>query len=83
MTQRKTPTLSLFAGASVVVAGDDHTLATKTVDGSLWGWGINNLGQLGVGTTTNTSTPVQIPTGTPVTFVTGGEDFTLVILTPP
>ena len=28
--------------------------------GSLWGWGGNNVGQIGDGTTTNKSSPVQI-----------------------
>ena len=36
-----------------------HTMAIRT-DGSLWGWGYNNFGQVGDGTTTNHSTPVKI-----------------------
>jgi len=35
------------------------TMALKT-DGSLWAWGLNGYGQLGDGTTTDSSTPVQI-----------------------
>jgi alpha-tubulin suppressor-like RCC1 family protein len=35
------------------------TIATKT-DGTLWAWGRNNYGQLGLGNTTNYSSPVQI-----------------------
>jgi alpha-tubulin suppressor-like RCC1 family protein len=30
-----------------VAAGDYHTTATKT-DGTLWAWGRNNAGQLGI-----------------------------------
>ena len=39
--------------------GYTHNLAIKT-DGTLWAWGGNGSGQLGDGTTTNRSSPVQI-----------------------
>ena len=35
---------------NVITAGYDHTVATRT-DGTLWGWGYNEFGQLGDGTT--------------------------------
>ena len=41
-----------------VDAGKYHTVALKA-DGTLWAWGSNNYGELGDGTTTNSSTPVQ------------------------
>lgn len=45
-----------------VAAGLDHTLAIKP-DGTLWGWGGNFVGQLGVGTVSESvQTPVQIGT---------------------
>ena len=44
-------------------AGHAHTLALKA-DGSLWAWGRNNHGQLGDGTTTVQSAPVQVGTDT-------------------
>ena len=37
----------------------DHTVALKT-DGTVWAWGYNGWGQLGDGTTTNKTTPVQV-----------------------
>ena len=40
-------------------AGHSYSLAI-TASGSLYSWGTNNSGQLGLGNTTNTSTPVQI-----------------------
>jgi alpha-tubulin suppressor-like RCC1 family protein len=44
-----------------VRAGLAFTLAYKT-NGTLWSWGLNNIGQLGSGTTTSRSSPVQIGT---------------------
>jgi len=42
-----------------VTAGYNHSLALKS-DGTLWGWGGNNRGQLGIGTTNESHLPVQI-----------------------
>ena len=44
-----------------VAAGDNYTVAVRS-DGTLWAWGENRRGQLGDGTTTNRSSPVQIGT---------------------
>jgi hypothetical protein len=45
-----------------IEAGISHSLAIKP-DGSLWGWGRNDFGQLGDGTTKNRLTPVRIMGG--------------------
>ena len=45
-----------FAGGNYLVGS---CLATKT-DGTLWAWGVNANGQLGLGNTTNYSSPVQV-----------------------
>ena len=42
-----------------VACSNNATISTKT-DGTLWSWGNNNVGQLGLGDTTNRSSPVQI-----------------------
>jgi hypothetical protein len=39
-----------------IVSHGPHTLALAS-DGSLWAWGINGSGQLGIGTLTNANTP--------------------------
>jgi len=44
-----------------VAAGHDHTVALRT-DGTLWAWGVNSSGQLGIGTfTTNGSVGISTP----------------------
>lgn len=42
-----------------VSVGSDHTCARKT-DGTLWCWGKNTDGQLGIGNTTASTVPVQV-----------------------
>lgn len=47
---------------SYVTNGRFHTIAARS-DGTLWAWGQNTSGQLGDGTVTNRSSPVQIDSG--------------------
>lgn len=60
-TSRTTPVqVSGIAGViAISEGGDEHTLALKS-DGTVWAWGYNYSGQLGDGTTTNRTTPVQV-----------------------
>ena len=56
---------ALASGASSAVsAGGAHTLATKP-DGSLWAWGYNAYGQLGLGDTTDRWTPTEVAASGP------------------
>jgi len=63
-----------LAGVAAVAAGYSHTVAVKTV-GTVWAWGYNFDGQLGVGThglETDSDTPVQVVDAGDVTgFLTG------------
>jgi len=49
-----------------------HSLAIRT-DGTLWAWGSNSYGQLGDGTTTTRTTPVQVVGLTGVSYITGSR----------
>lgn len=61
-----------------VAAGTDFALALKT-DGTLWAWGLNSSGQLGVGSTANKLTPVQVGTASDWKDVAAGESHVLAI----
>ncbi len=59
LSDRSTPVTTLLGGTNwkSIAGGFDHTIALKT-DGTLWSWGFNTQGQLGVNNTTNRNTPV-------------------------
>jgi alpha-tubulin suppressor-like RCC1 family protein len=66
---RCTP-VTTFAGGTnwkQLACGQDHIAAVKT-DGTLWTWGLNNFGQLGLN---NATTPIC----TPVTTFAGGTNW--------
>jgi RHS repeat-associated protein len=61
--------VSNLTSVSAVAAGHDHSVALKS-DGTVWGWGYNRYGQLGNGSNTDSSVPVQVITGNH-SFLTG------------
>ncbi|MBN2128069.1 MAG: hypothetical protein JW741_01175, partial [Sedimentisphaerales bacterium] len=73
----------LFTGATAVAAGHGHSLALRN-DETVWAWGYNYNGQLGDGTTTDRSVPVQVVDGaggflTGMTAVAAGSSHSLAI----
>jgi alpha-tubulin suppressor-like RCC1 family protein len=61
-----------------VTCGYAQTLAIQS-NGTLWAWGRNDFGQLGLNDTTNRSSPVQVGALSVWTQVTGGYRFTFAI----
>ncbi len=59
-------------------AGDKHVLATKN-DGSLWAWGDNTYGQLGIGSTDSQSNPVQVGTDHDWAVVSAGSSHSVAV----
>jgi len=68
-----------------VSCGYYHTAGIQT-PGTLWTWGLNTFGQLGLNTTiyatTSTTTPVQVGASSLWTNITGGFQHTLAIQSP-
>jgi RHS repeat-associated protein len=75
------PTARDVPGLTDIVAIDGgvfHFLALKA-DGSVWGWGLNQNGQLGNDATTDTAMPVQAQGLTGVTQISAGHTHSLAI----
>lgn len=53
---------SLSGGVLASAMGTQHTCAIKNSDGTLWCWGNNSSGQLGIGSTTTKVIPFQVGT---------------------
>jgi alpha-tubulin suppressor-like RCC1 family protein len=80
-TSRSTPVTTLLGGNNwkSIAGGFYHTIALKT-DGSLWTWGRNSYGQLGVNNTTSRSTPVTTLLGGNNWKSIAGGDFHIIAL---
>ncbi|MEW6558142.1 MAG: hypothetical protein AB1349_12470, partial [Elusimicrobiota bacterium] len=71
----------LYAASwSSVSCGGYHTIAINA-DGTLWAWGRNEYGQLGLGTTIQMNTPTQVGSATNWSSVSCGELYTIAIKT--
>jgi alpha-tubulin suppressor-like RCC1 family protein len=70
---------SLFAATTPQISsGGAHSLSLKS-DGTVWAWGYNYDGQLGDGSITDSSTPVQVSSLSGVIAVAGGGSHSLAL----
>ena len=65
-------------GWAYVSCGFAHTMALKT-DDTLWAWGDNDNGQLGLGSTAEKNSPTRVDPGSTWKAVSCGYDYTLAI----
>jgi alpha-tubulin suppressor-like RCC1 family protein len=63
---------------AAVAAGSYHSLAIKK-DGSLWAWGYNSYGHLGLGDMVDRNTPQPVPGGDVWASVSAGQQHTMAI----
>ncbi|MEK7952612.1 cadherin-like beta sandwich domain-containing protein [Luteolibacter soli] len=70
----------MTSGVAAISAGNAHSLFLKS-DGTVWACGANNQGQLGDGTSTTRSTPVQITSLSGVEAIAAGYRFSLFLKT--
>jgi alpha-tubulin suppressor-like RCC1 family protein len=72
--------LTTWSTASSNFMGNGFTVATQT-DGTLWSWGRNDVGQLGLGNLTNYSSPKQVGALTGWSAALAGRNNSLAIKT--
>lgn len=66
--------VSGLTGVTAIAAGEDaYSAYALRSDGTVRAWGYNLYGELGDGTTTNSSVPVQVSGLTGVTAIAGGS----------
>ena len=80
VAQAGTSTVPTVSTMKSVGGGFYHSAALGT-DGSLWTWGSNNFGELGKGTTSDSSTPAKLSSISGVNAVTGGNDHMVALKT--
>jgi len=62
----------------MVSAGGNHSVAIKT-DGTIWAWGYNYSGQLGISSNVSQNVPTKIGVGTTWKYVTAGGEHTIAL----
>ena len=72
--------ISALSNITAVASGPTHSMALQS-NGVVWAWGVNTYGQLGDGTTTYSSTPVQVANLSNVQAIAVGRSHSLALTT--
>jgi len=72
VTVEEMPTFTKVVTGEHLLTTGVHTLAIDE-NGSIWGWGANNRGQIGDGSTTNRNMPVRVIDGNFTYVAVGGQ----------
>jgi alpha-tubulin suppressor-like RCC1 family protein len=73
--------MALVAGAAdaqTLAGGDEHSIVLKS-DGTVWTFGENGSGQLGINSTTDSKVPVQVSGLTGIIKVAAGADHAMAL----
>jgi alpha-tubulin suppressor-like RCC1 family protein len=70
--------VSGLTGVVAIAAGQFHALALKG-DGTVWGWGLNQAGELGGVATTNTPKQLTSLGGQTIVAIAAGDSFSLAV----
>ncbi|WP_339250843.1 fibronectin type III domain-containing protein [Paenibacillus sp. FSL P2-0136] len=76
--QYKPTKIENFNSVTGISAGQTHSLALKS-DGTVWAWGSNYYGELGLGTTGNKYAPTKIPSLSGVKAISAGMFYSLAL----
>ena len=71
--------VSGLAGVTKISAGCGFSLALRS-DGTVWAWGSNSAGQLGIGSTASSAVPVKITGVSQVTGIAAGWDSAVAVV---
>jgi alpha-tubulin suppressor-like RCC1 family protein len=61
---------------SSVAAGENHTVVLR-INGTIWAWGQNDKGQLGIGDTNNRDTPNQLGSEIDWVYISAGQSHSI------
>jgi alpha-tubulin suppressor-like RCC1 family protein len=78
---RATPgTVPFLGGITQIANGGSTGLAMSGTNGNVWGWGLNDQGQAGVGTTTDVHLATFLQSTIGVTQIAAGGDHSLAVM---